>query len=322
MAGQELSQMLSPADNNSWGSLLLKTREVWKNNQTPNQNVRNQLGQQKEVSVRGRTATLLPQMAFDVFQIAEDLCITESEALSLYAEVERKRGPQTDIFAAARAVYFDERSQFSKTLLYLLQQRRGAESQLQHQQGTNDYSRFLEATDPLLQKDLVSSLLKHIQEHSVRAFRLATQISEIDSGSASGAMYSMSVPSSSATDHRKEVASAHWNFGIQEIQRAAECLQFISYNTQMEVREIVALIDTIHFLTNPNGMWPGMPILDPFDDAPSAYKNDPDSYTPGMTFTSALPTLREKDPVQWQEELIARCHKSGRAPSGYKPTVS
>lgn len=315
MAGQELAQMLSPADNNSWGYMLLHTHEVWKNNQSPDQNLRNQLGQQQEVSLRGRTATLLPNMAYDVFRIAEDLCITETEALSIYAEVERKRGAHTDIFAASRAVYFDERSQFSKTLLYLLQQRRGAESQLEkHRPGADKYSRFLEATDPLLQKELVFNLLKHIQEYSVRAFRLAAQINEIDAASAASAMYSMSVPSSSSTDHRKEVASAHWDFGIQEIQRAAECLQFISYNTQMEVREIVALIDTIQFLTTPNGMWPGMPILDPFDDAPSAYKNDPDPNTPGMTFTSALPPLREKDPVQWQEELIIRCRKSGKAP--------
>lgn len=308
LAGQELLQILSDADKDgdkSLGSLLLKSFQVWKNNRTVNDNLRRQLAQQREVVLRGKTATLNEAMLREIIQIADELCLTETEALSLYAMARENAASHVNVCAFARTMYFEERSQFLKTLLFLMQNRLEAA----------DGSLYLQATDALLQKNLVPNLLKHIQEYSKRIHVLGAQINDIEksAGFATATLSAMSISSSSSvTDQRKEVASSHWKFGIHERQRAAECLFFIAYQTQMEVSEIEALIDAVQFLTNPSQDWPGMPVLHPVEDAPSAYdENDPTAASHSFPpFASTL--RREKDSLEWQKDLIARCVASGQ----------
>lgn len=311
LAGQELVELLSNTavnDNNkSLGSLLLKSHEVWKNNRTVNNHVRQQMAQQREVRLRGKPATLNETMIREIIQVADELLLTETEALSLYAKVRENPASHANVCEFARHMYFEERSQYLKTLLFLLQNRLRAA----------DGSLYLQATDALLQNGLVSNLLKHIQEYSKRIHFLGAQINDMEkSGYTTTSISVISIPSSSSpsiADRRKEVASAHWKFGIHERQRAAECLFFISYNTQMEVSEIASLVDAAQFLTNGSQDWPGMPILDAVDDAPSAYDENDRTAVHSHVFPPFASTLRrEKDPLQWQKDLVARCVASGQ----------
>ena len=234
-----------------------------------------------------------------------DSASEETEALSLYGKARENPASHSDVCAFARNLYFEERTQYLKTLLFVLQNRLEAA----------DGSLYLQATDTLLQNGLVPNLLQHIQEYSKRIHVLGAQINDMEkSGSATASLSAMSISSSSSvTDRRKEVASAHWKFGIHERQRAAECLFFIAYNTQMEVSEIEALVDAAQFLTNPSQDWPGMPLLHPIDDAPSAYDETDPATTPSHVFPPFASTLRrEKDPLEWQKDLVARCVASGQ----------
>lgn len=295
MSGQELYSILSEADG-GWASLLLEPQKIWKDTRTPNQNIRQQLAQQKEVLLRDKVASLSEQSLRDVIEIAEDLRLTETEALALYAEALSK--PHTlEICAFARELYFFERSQFLKALLHLFQRRQEAEED----------SFYLRATDFLLRKGLVKNLLNLIIGYSKQISGFTSQIKDMDNGSTSATFSSMSL--SSVTDRRKHVVFLHWNYGMHERQRAAETLFFTTYNTQMEVTEIVDIIDTVQFLTNADNNWPGMPVLDPIIDAPLAQEN-----IPGFTmsdFPFATTPKPDKDPMEWQKELISHCRSSG-----------
>ena len=291
LAGQELKQILSPADPKSSGSLLLHLANVWKWQNTPAATLNNLLQLNNGILLWGKEVSFDQNRRERVLQIASELRLAEGDALALYAHTERQR-PGADL-ATAREVYFEERSFFLKTLLFLIQNRQLAD----------DGSLYMQATDALLQKGLVSNLLRYIQEITKR---LSEFREHITTGGAT------------TVDHRQQTMRSHWNFGMEERRRAAECVFFIAYHTQMEVPEITALIDTVHFLANPGPNHMGMPDLDPFDHAPSAYEeSDPTSSQAPYGFLPAAavvvhPPTKEKDPSVWRAELVEECLLSGQ----------
>lgn len=255
---------------------LMQEKEVLSKPPAPtfsaaNASVRQQLQQNPHVELDQRQAALTQDMLKEVFTIADELHLSEERAMSLYKEASKSdmreflKGSTgtvlNSVTMAASELFFMQRSALLKSILLLCQCR------LER--------KLLEATDVLLQKNLIGSLVTLIQD-------LTKWTSQLDQPS---------------TQPMPEPNKRWLSHLYHERQVAAECLFYLTYSTQCNTSEVAALIDLIHSLTNE-----GLGALDPIKDVPDAFHPQPQ--TLGFGFTQALPPLREKDVRDWEKELV------------------
>ena len=295
----------------------------------PDNNVRNQLQTNPQVVLAGdREATLLPEMLREVARIADDLRISEKEALSLYAEVnnpatipmlearleesiidQTKRMSQdvaaggfsrvnlgTNAVKAAKELYFFERQRLLRTILVLVQSRIEAP---QHPWGPL----ITRATDNLLQNDLVTKLVQLVRDWSNIIKNIESELARRESAEANS-------PGEGPEKEKKfYFDQVHLAFALKERQTAAECLYFIAYHTQCTASEVALLIDIVRDLTNSNK--DRLILLDPFKDVPSPYEDRPESQQAWAPhFQSSLPPLKERGHLEWERELVKKTWKT------------
>lgn len=329
LAAQELQHVLNctvPASQDVtqvFGSYLAKPTVLeWKQ---PDLQLRERLRQNPHVSLHGQTAALTPSMLQEVFQLSDELHIAESDALALYAEAS-KRETRTrlqdrleysfvdnsmtgsidplvlgdDVFRASRELYFYERNFAIKAILELAQYRLALDPSV------------LQATDQLLVANLIDNLVTYIREWTARTDALEQEFANATRPAQN--MFGLQPP---PVDPKNETnfAKVHLKFGYNQRQTAAESLFYLTYNTQCTPQEVASLIDLIRDLTNGTSDTTGLPLLNPFQDVPSAYVVP----TPGVAnnqfpLMQPLPPLREKDAVEWHHELVDQVWKMGGKP--------
>jgi hypothetical protein len=280
-AAQELLQLLQSTEDLSNPPPPVFT--------APNNAIRQQLQNNPQVQLYKRPAALTPQMLQQVFSIADELHLSEQDAMALYAQASQpttrhylqdveEEHVLNDVPRAASALYFQQRIALLKSLIMLSQCR------LEH--------KVLEATDVLLSKNLIQNLVRLIRKLTTLIAQMQQQQDQTHQAQPPfGAVQTMQQSS--------KKTSPWLNHLHQERQMAAECLFYLTYTSQCTADEIASLIDLIHELTND-----GLSVLDPVKNVPDAHYPQP----PGMQlwgpFTQALPPLKEKTTWEWESDLV------------------
>jgi Nuclear pore complex scaffold, nucleoporins 186/192/205 len=285
-------------------------------------NIRNQLHNNPTILLPGkRQATLVPEMLAEVISIADDLRISEQEALCLFWEVSNKAKRAdladqlgesfidkslssdgleplppidlgTNVMKAAKELYFHERRQLMKLVLLLLQSRL--------QSGQLPWGELIiQASDSLIQNNLVDNLIRVIREWTV----IIGQFEHHLARGTSSNTYSSSVFAQDMTMN-KSFDTVHLQFAVEERQTAAECLFYLAYNTQFTEDEVAALIDVVRDLTNGSDSQRGLPILNPFQDVPSSFVNPPQLHQPWAPYQGSPGPLKLRKSLDWEKELV------------------
>jgi hypothetical protein len=329
-AASDLIEQLRPGgDDKSTGRLLTSPKPLQYTG--PDHQVRNQLQSNATVVLPGnREASLLPEMLREVLSIADDLRISEKEALTLYAAASQQpirtmledrldeslidramssheenagMGPVvfgTNVVKAAKELYFFERQQLLRTILLLAQSRIEASQQPWGQL-------VLHASDNLLQNNLISNLITLIRDWTKLITRIEKQLARNEATEANSF-------STLPRDRKKKFHfdSVHLMFALQERYTAAECLFYFAYHTQYTAKEVGEMIDVIKDLTNGVEGDNGLLLLNPFHDVPSPYENRPQVDQAWAQFHSSLPPLKEKGHLKWEQELVKNVSKTSK----------
>lgn len=244
--------------------------------QPPNNTVRQQLQQQMTVVFDGREAALTPRMLQQIIQLSDDLRISEHDAIALYAEVTQDHQDSM----VGRDLYFANREYLFQTQLLLCQQR-----------ARDDPNGIvMKATDALLQKGWITHLIACCLASCRRIDDLRTQLVQ----------YTAKI----ANAGESKIIQQHLHHTIKERQSIAECLFFLSYQTQWTMEEVMELVDLIHNITNGSA---GLARLDPFQNVPDVYE------TSQETHAWVVQTPRRlKSSMQWQSELVENAWQSGQ----------
>lgn len=319
-AGEDLVNQLRIGDN-TLGALLSNPQTL--DLKQKDMGVRQRLAANPTVKLYNKPAGLTAQMAQEVFEIADDLRVSEIEALSLYAEASKSdtrkwlevtcdasfldkamaKEPSTqrlilgnDVRKGAKELYFLERLSLMKTILFLLQNRLNAEP----------VGYLMVATDELIKHDLVGNLIKLIRQSTVLMVDLEAELKELPT------TLSTFTVSASAGSKKFPFAAVLIEYLRQERKIAAECLFYLTYHTQCTPVEVATMVDLLKDLTNGTSEKDsGLPVLDPFKDVPDAYQKQPLQWQ--GPFTTA-PPLKDKDALDWQRELIQTTWtKNGKA---------
>ena len=294
---------------------------------SPNINIRNQIQHNPTVLLPGnREATLVPEMFAEVLSIADDLRISEEEALCLFWEVSndaRRAALEdqlresfidkslssdgaatlpsialgTDVKKAAKELYFLERRRLSQLLLRLVQRR--LPSQLPWGE------LIIEATDCLIQNNLVENLVRVIREWTLIIGHIEHHLTR----SVSSSTHSYRV-FAQEKNKNEQFDRVHVNFALEERQAAVECLFYVAYHTQLTIDEVVAVIDVIRDLTNGFESHSGLPILNPFHDVPSSYENPPQMDQPWAPYQINPGPLKERNFLDWEKELVKKTRQT------------
>lgn len=277
---------------------------------TANQGIRQQMEHQQHVTLStGQTAPLNQTLLQQITRLADDLHISEVHAIALleHAGIDTVRQDLTGPFVvpeqavpvdnvpwAARELYFHDRRMRFKCLLQLWQWRAGAVGA-----DPDNCQRILTATDVLLQKGVVTTILNFCRNATTRIGMWMTEVANMETEASAFI----------SNEKQTKIAKLHLQQMVQERQYAAECLFFIVYQTQMTCQEVADIIDLIGQLTNSGGPTGGLPTLDPFDDAPDVHHSAPSTMAPWGTATSIT-----KQREEWETEWIQQAWTSGRAP--------
>jgi hypothetical protein len=341
-AGQELVHFLECNRSDSIGLALANPRLLhWS---PPDDELRQKLRSKPVVVLPGeKEAPLSESMFEDILRLATDLRVPESQAIALFAEANNSstqamlanegaslvdttlsyidgkgqlRRPEgfTAVSKAARELYFFERSCALKSLLFLLQ------SRIQGQ-GVS-----LEATDSMIQNDLVEHLVVLTRDWTKRIFELEQELSSGQQQNRQSNSFLMGGGISTYHQQAQEpskmpiFAKAHLVFAQQERQTAVECIFYLAYNTQLRGDEVCAIIDLIRDLTNGiNNGADGLKVLSPFTDVPNPFEAPSLGLSPGWgsPFLSSFPgpngslAVKERNALDWQKSLVARTWNSG-----------
>ena len=321
LKGEELIyRMQIGSENGVFGALLANPKPL---KFTPaDLTLRQKLQQNPHIKLHGQSATLTPAMMEEIEKLCSQLRISELEAIALYAEAsnpvtrqvlegsletsfvenalvdQRKIIPLViggNVVKAAKELYFWERSALLKALLLLIQSRLDATPK----------SAILLATDPLLNSDLIANLITFVRDSTTMIFNLKEEMNSSSS--------KVSLQFGPVTKAKPVFGKVLLEFLVQERQQATECLFYLGYHTQCTAIEVALLIDVVRDLTNGLAKGDiGLPILDPTQDVPDVYINQDLQERPyGHGFTSALPPLKEKDPIVWRKDLIEKTWNSG-----------
>jgi hypothetical protein len=307
LSGQELIYVLQ-CQQGSIGSTLVQPKVV--SFTGPDNALRQRLQQQPMVMLPGnREAPLTANMFKEVLDLSTDLGISEANAIALYAESNQSevasliqdsiidqawgRPPSTKAMSTkkvARELYFFERSCALKSLLFLLQSR------------LSNNPVLLEATDALIQNNVVTNLISLIREWSNRIFQIEQ---DLQSQKENTSM------STTCKPPKPGYAKVHLLHAQQERQTAVECLFYLAYHTQLTAQEVGGLLDLIRDLTNGLHATDGLVALDPFVDVPAGVEPATPTLA-GWNFPGFPAASKDKPDLQWQRELVMRTWNSGR----------
>lgn len=293
LAGQELVYLLQCRgkgvgddhdDNDDIGNILVSPPVLTYT--APNMNLRQQLATSRMVFLQSTKseAQLTDRMLQEVFELADDLRVSEEQALSLYARVSRPEErvaladciespwlPMNSSSSSSNSTgtgtgTSTRRSAISKapSLLALLQNNvplaarelyfyeRSLHLQtliglLQHRLQDNA---ILEATDSLLQNGVMNNLIRLIRDYTgkIHDMHQELMLRKARGGGSGGGAQPMAAESH--LQHQAALVQVHYDFAVSQRQTAAECLFFVAYHTQLTEPEIVALIDLVQELTN------------------------------------------------------------------------
>lgn len=326
-AASELVDLLKCDNNNpkAVGTLLAAPKPL---QYTPaDQNLRNQLGANPEFVRYGKPARLERETLQDIFKVADDLRISEEQALSLCGEVMQtncipmleaklvdgsiidqalsaKASPSTgpvvlgtNAVKAAKELYFFERQRRLRTILMLVQSRIEATGQPWGHL-------IIQATDSLLQCKLIDNLIELIREWTQLIGCISRELANRESNNA----YS---------GYHQEKKQAHFDavhllFAVRGRESASESLFFIAYHTQLSATEVAGLVDLTRDLSNGLDGDAGLPLLDPFHDVPSSYETPPQTNQGWAPYQNNSQSLKEKEHLRWQRELVQKTKKSGK----------
>lgn len=316
------------SNNNSVGNLLaLPTCLQYTG---PDQNLRNQLGNKPEFVRYGKAARLEPEMLQEIFKVADDLRISEKEALSLCCEVMQtdfipqleskldssiidqamssgngvSTGPVVlgnNAVKAAKELYFFERQRRLRTILMLVQSRIEAAGQ-----PWGDL--IIQATDSLLQNKLIENLIKLIREWTILIGHIERKLAQGESANTSNAY-----PGYSQKNKKAQFDFVHLAFAMRERQSASESLFFIAYHTQLTASEVAGLIDITKDLSS--GLEDdasGLPVFNPFHHVPSSFETPPQASQTWAPYQSSMAPLKEKGHLEWQRELTKKVGSTGK----------
>jgi hypothetical protein len=227
----------------------------------------------------------------------------------------------------ARELYLCQRQLRFRIVLQLFQHRVGMQQQLADQS-----SPLVHATDSLLQAGLIDRLMKKIRDCTQLTDKIwESMVAEAPIPSIRAVQAASERHGHFAHHHFfRHPESAHFwpkvhlAVCFEERQTAAECLFFIAYQVQWTEHEVASAIDVIRDLTNgsdsvgnehqeaqlPASNLKGLPYWNPYTDIPNPYETL-DAAAPAF---SAWPSTTgdEKDPVQWQQELVEHAVSTGQ----------
>ncbi len=237
------------------------------------------------------------------------------------ARMSQGENDNNDEIHSAMDLYFLERGQGLETLRVLIQHRISAASACiddlssdtneknnkndQEYDGALDLNTIiLQATDQLLEHNLIPNLIQLVQDLTVRNEELSKKIcQELDEkelraanppvaaapapttsafggfgGSAGFGASTLAAPVPAVPTMPKWTDGdyAMYQFTFQQRQLACQCLFYLAYHTQFSMEESTGLIDLIRDLTNGEnssngGVGSGLPVLDPIRDVPDPY---------------------------------------------------
>jgi hypothetical protein len=262
-----------------------------------------------------------------IIKLADELRISELDAMALYDEaskagtrirlqtlvqksfVENALNGSIDtldlgnnVFRAAQELYFYERSCALKAIHLLMQSR------------LEQTTVVVAASDQLINANLVGNLVGLVRDWTRLAEELERELSNPSTSTQN--VFGLLRPAPTQNPVETRSAKVLLAFAHGERQAASECLFFLTYHTQCTADEVASLIDLVKDLTNGTSETSGLPLLNPILNVPSAF-HDPAPATGnpwGAPFTSALPPLREKHPVEWEDELTNDMWKQGGKP--------
>ena len=327
-ASELVDKLRCDNSNNSVGNLLASPTCLQYT--APDQNLRNQLGNNPEFVRYGKAARLEPEMLHEIFKVADDLRISEKEALSLCCEVMQtdfipqleckldssiidqamssenvvSTGPVVlgnDAVKAAKELYFFERQRRLRTILMLVQSRIEAASQ-----PWGDL--IIHATDSLLQNKLIENLINLIREWTILIGHIERKLAQGESANTTNAY-----PGYSQKNKKAQFDFVHLAFALRERQSASESLFFIAYHTQLTASEVAGLIDLTKDLSSGlEGDASGLPVFNPFHNVPSSFENPPQTSQAWAPYQSSLAPSKEKGHLEWQRELTKKVGSTGK----------
>ena len=298
--------------------LLQKIDTLWKQEQ-PDMNKRNKLQQQRMVQLpspsdplhKYEEAQLTDKLIQQVLLLADELGLTEEEALALLHQAKKDHVP-------ARDLYWRERGAPLAALLHMYQSRMAISPEEQAASTTTESTssangRLVQATSMLLQQGLVGQLINLIRNYTQRLETLLDQRRRYKAETSSSSY----MTDDAARARTLRGLTRHIDFGIQQRQTAAEVLFFVSYQFHCDTQnELIPLIELIHGLADgtPTNPEPGLQPLDP-RNVPSAYKTlptDGNSMSWMGGYGNPPPTQQEeKNPFEWEQELVDHTWERG-----------
>lgn len=260
-----------------------------------------------------KQAYLTDAMLHTVFQLSDDLRLSEEHALSLYAAVlasktsTSKPAPaaaasQMNVAVIATDFYFQQRAVMLQTVLQVLQ----------HCLSADGPATVVPAVCTWLKQGLVQVLVQLVRASTQQAHELQQQ-QRAQSQSANivsppGQQQQIAQPS--------KAVQKHYEFAVAQRQTATECLFFIAYHSQLLESEICLVVDLIQELVNGTATMPGLLVLDPLQHIPDAFENHGNQMqqAPTSWFGGAQqePNRPEKDLFKWQAELVQQTWDSGQ----------
>lgn len=303
--GQTLIHALRLEEPKSIANRLLSTIQL-EPACTPNQAVRQQMATQMAVQLSDkRDAPLLPNQLQEILEIADDLLVSEPDAVALYHHASQRppelqfSGKEMDMITACRHLHAHNKEKTWQSWVMLWLARVQAAS-------SPEDAAVIMATDSMLQPTL-TKLISFVREASARIQETINRLAHLEGQTSS--------TNNNAT--RKEICS--WDRYLQLIVKdrlfASHCLFFIAYQTQLTVDEVTNLVDLIRDLTNGTDDTRGLVLLDPYTDVPDPYEPVD---AQAMAFFQQIPTImpppqwREKDRLVWQRELVGTVWNMGQ----------
>jgi hypothetical protein len=178
-----------------------------------------------------------------------------------------------------------------------------------------------EATDALLQAGLATNTMKVVREYTTIIDEMLKMAADADPKAKNVAsdVTRIGVTTDDSVekqnDYNQKILQMRIDFCLQQRQTAVECLFFIAYNVQMSEAEAAEVWNLIKDLVNGtagstlNGIY--LHQFNPLTDAPRPPPESAQAWIGGSGTSPRPQRLQEKDPLEWQNELVMDISKTG-----------
>lgn len=266
------------------GHILAKPRPLTLSNR--NDAFRNQLQSNPMVTLHGKEAGLTPQMLIEIWKLADDLRITELDAMTLYAGASdpdmrtwlENKLDGSSFVDAATAAGTNQDSDINNHTASSPRQQRHQQLQLKddvpkaarelffYERGSalttillllqhriqQDHI-LLEAIDHIIQANLLDNLVTLVTEYTQLVAHLEQDRASKKAHTAQSMFAGVNIPATTSNNDEVDFALVLLNFAHEQRQLAATCLFYLTYHTQCIATEVASLIDLIQNITNGHG---------------------------------------------------------------------